>query len=521
MKKNLFFVVVILLAIGIFAVIRLQNLSTSQTGFFTQDYGNAEEAAKPKVVELKNGQSYTLTARIVKKNINGSEVRMLAYNGSIPGPIIKVQQGSQISINLINHTDVSTLLHPHGVRINNAYDGTNLVQKEIPPGGSFTYTFKFPDAGVYWYHPHVREDYAQALGLYGNFIVEPTNKNYWSPVNEEVPLVLSDVLMANGQIAPFDKAKADHTFMGRFGNTMFVNGQTNYVENVHAGEVIKYYITNTANTRMFNFSIPGAKMKQVGGDNGKVTQEEFIDSVMLAPSERSIVDVYFSKPGKYQILHTTPDHSYTLGTITVSDDQLANSYQTEFSTLRTNPDVTANIKNLTDYYDKPIDKRLKIESDIAGMSGENHMMGNGQMMGGNMMMGDAAKIEWEDTMSMMNVNSTALNTKWQLIDQDTNKVNNDIGWQFKKGALVKIALFNDPNGSHPMQHPIHIHGNRFLVLGTNGVKNDNPQWKDTVLVQAGDTVDILVDMSNPGDWMIHCHIPEHLESGMMTEFKVI
>ena len=520
MRKFLFIIIIITLTIGAFALIRLQTLSTSQPGIFSQDYGNAQEATQPKIVELKNGQNYTLTASIVKKNINGSEVKMLSYNGTIPGPIIKVKQGSQISINLINHTDVPTLLHPHGVRVDNKYDGTNLVQKEIPPGGAFTYTFKFPDAGVYWYHPHVREDYAQALGLYGNFIVQPKDSSYWSPVNEEVPLVLSDILMTNGQIAPFNKAEADHTFMGRFGNTMLVNGETKYTEPVHVGEVIRYYITNTASTRTFNFSIPGAKMKLVGGDNGRITQEQFINSVMIAPSERNIVDVYFAKPGEYQVLHTTPQQTYTLGTITVSGDQLADSYQTEFLTLRANLDITASISNLASYYTKTADKRLKIESDITGMSGENHMMGNGQMMGGGMM-GDSAKIEWEDTMSMMNINSTAENTKWQILDQDTNKVNNDIGWQFKKGSLVKIALFNDPNGSHPMQHPIHIHGNRFLVLDTNGVKNEDPQWKDTALVQAGDTVEILVEMSNPGDWMIHCHIPEHLESGMMTEFKVI
>jgi len=499
-----------------------QQTSQKQTGIFSQEYGNVQEATQPKTVELKNGQSYNLTASIVKKTINNGTVKMLAYNGSIPGPIIKVQQGSEITIHFTNNTDVPTTLHPHGVRVDNAFDGVpDVTQKAIPVGGTFTYTFKFPDVGVYWYHPHIREDYTQALGLYGNFIVEPTDASYWLSVNEEVPLILSDILMTNGQIAPYNKAQADHTFMGRFGNVLLVNGQTNYLQKVSTGEVVRYYITNTASTRIFNFSIPGAKMKLVGGDNGKVTNEQFVDSVMIAPSERSIVEVYFEKSGNYPMLHTAPQHTYTLGAVTVKDDQVATSYQTEFNTLRTNKDVTASISNLEDYYSKSADKKLQITSNIQGMSsGDSHMMGNGQMMGGKMMMG-GAKIEWEDTMSMMNSNSNADNVKWKLVDQDTQKVNNDIGWQFKKGSLVKIQIFNDPNSSHPMQHPIHIHGNRFLVLDTNGAKNDNPQWKDTTLVQAGDTVDILVDMSNPGTWMLHCHIPEHLESGMMTSFKVM
>lgn len=524
-KKIVTIILVILLFLGgfyFYSNSQKQSLQ-KQAGNFSQSFDNAPQAIQSKIVELKNGQSYTLTASIVKKTINGNTVKMLAYNGSIPGPIIKVQQGSEITINLTNNTDVATTLHPHGVRVDNKYDGTpDVTQKAIQPGGTFTYKLKFPDAGVYWYHPHVREDYAQALGLYGNFIVEPKDVNYWIPVNEEVPLVLSDILINNGQIAPFNKASADHTFMGRFGNVLLVNGEANYSQTVNTGEVVRYYITNTASTRIFNFSIPGAKIKLVGGDNGKVSQEQFVDSVMIAPSERSIVEVFFEKPGTYPLIHKTPQQIYNLGSITVSNQQASTSYQSGFLSLQTNKDVIASIGNTTSYYNKPADKKLKLTSYIAGMSNNSsmHMMPNGQMMGGNMM-GEAAKIEWEDTMSMMNANSNTDNVKWKLVDQETGKENNDIGWQFKKGDKVKISIFNDPNSSHPMQHPIHIHGNRFLVLSTNGVRNYNLSWKDTVLVQSGDTVDILVDMSNPGDWMIHCHIPEHLESGMMSEFKII
>ncbi|MBI3984332.1 MAG: multicopper oxidase domain-containing protein [Candidatus Levybacteria bacterium] len=97
----------------------------------------------------------------------------------------------------------------------------------------------------------------------------------------------------------------------------------------------------------------------------------------------------------------------------------------------------------------------------------------------------------------------------------------DINWQFRKGEKVKISIFNNPKSEHPMQHPIHIHGQRFLILSTNGVSNDNLVWKDTALVQKGDTMELLVDMENPGDWLIHCHIPEHMEAGMMSQFKVI
>ena len=107
-----------------------------------------------------------------------------------------------------------------------------------------------------------------------------------------------------------------------------------------------------------------------------------------------------------------------------------------------------------------------------------------------------------------------------MIDTATNKENMDMNWTFKKGDVVKIRIINDANSMHPMQHPMHMHGQRFLVLDVNGVRNTNLVYKDTVLVQKGQTVDVLVAMDNPGNWVIHCHIPEHMEAAMMTEYHV-
>ena len=109
---------------------------------------------------------------------------------------------------------------------------------------------------------------------------------------------------------------------------------------------------------------------------------------------------------------------------------------------------------------------------------------------------------------------------WKIVDQGSGKANLDIDWHFRRGDMVKLRVWNDPNALHPMQHPIHFHGQRFLVLAANGVPNRDLVWKDTALVQTGDTVDFLVEMSNPGAWMVHCHIAEHLQSGMMFGFRV-
>jgi len=134
---------------------------------------------------------------------------------------------------------------------------------------------------------------------------------------------------------------------------------------------------------------------------------------------------------------------------------------------------------------------------------------------------DAGGIEWEDDMVEVNRLTTPANMRWKLIDREAGAENAAIGWRFRVGDQVKIRLLNEMAGDHPMHHPFHIHGaGRFLVLSRDGVAEKSLVWKDTVLVRTGETVDILLDVSNPGLWMAHCHIAEHHESGMMFSFEV-
>lgn len=503
------------------------DTKTAET--FSPSIDTLPDAKKTETVSLKNGASFDLTASMVKKTIGGQTVKMLAYNGSIPGPLIQVPQGGEITVNFTNNTDIDTTIHSHGVRVNNAFDGVpDMTQDPVKPGKKFTYTLTFPDAGVYWYHPHIREDYAQELGLYGNFLVTPTESSYWNPVNRELPLFIDDILLdVGGGIPQFSRAVATHALMGRFGNTMLVNGETDFTQEIESGEVVRFYLTNAANTRIFNLSIPGVKMKRVGADNGKYEKESEIDSIRIAPSEREIVEAFFETPGTYTLQHTTPTDSYVMATFTVTGKQAEPSYRTEFIQLRTNHHVSADIEKYQQFFNKAPDKTLTIGIQTTGMGGmqngsNQHMMHDGSMMMNDAMtMGQREKIEWEDTMGMMNAVSTSETVKWKLIDVETKKENMDMNWQFKKGETVKISIINDPNTMHPMQHPIHIHGQRFLVLRTNGIREENLVWKDTALIQTGDTVELLVQMDNPGEWAIHCHVPEHMESGMMSSFSVL
>ena len=179
-------------------------------------------------------------------------------------------------------------------------------------------------------------------------------------MNKEVPLTVSDILLANGQIAPFDPKTVDHTLMGRFGNTMLVNGNTNYNVSVQKGDVVWLYITNTSSVRPFNLAIPGAKIKLVGGDNGKYEKETFVDSVLLSPSERAIVEVLFDTSGTFHLVNQTPQKTYQLGTFTVSDTSTSTAYADTFYQLRTHQDTIASMDSLRQYFDKAPDKTLKL-----------------------------------------------------------------------------------------------------------------------------------------------------------------
>jgi len=182
----------------------------------------------------------------------------------------------------------------------------------------------------------------------------------------------------------------------------------------------------------------------------------------------------------------------------------------EFKRLHANKDVERDLARFRKYFAKPVDHSLVLTFVARELPSAVS----------NMLLGINAAVEWNDGMPMMNWLVTGRQVRWILRDPATGKENMDIDWHFTQGDVVKLRLFNNPASSHAMQHPIHLHGQRFLVLSRDGVPNTNLGWKDTAVIPAGETVDLLVDMSNPGRWMLHCHVAEHLSAGMMTVFTV-
>jgi FtsP/CotA-like multicopper oxidase with cupredoxin domain len=571
-------------------------MNTTRGNFPTEIEG-LPEAQPPELIELSDGDRFDLRIAPVAERLGDATVRMLAYNGSIPGPTLKVQEGSELIVDIDNQADMKATVHWHGLRLENRYDGTHETQTPIQVGERYSARVTFPDPGVYWYHPHIREDYGQEMGLYANVLVEPADPDYWPPAHRELPLTLDDILLEDGKVAPFSRAETTYAAMGRFGDVLLVNGQTDLALDAKLGEVIRFYLTNTANTRVFKVALPGARMKLFGGDSGHVENEEFVDDVVLAPSERVVIDVLFDQAGDLVLEHHTPDRTYP-----PCRSPRGRAARRAFARRAVRGPAHEPRHGRATGTDRPVSgRRTRQDGGLprrdghgrAGSRGGGRIRVPGAPAGSQRGAGPLPPVRHEaagrrgsrhhhlrlpdaprgcqpSTGPLPRVRHEAAagepgrrgrrrsggtrprprlpsprprgprarprgtrsrprhggrdrvggrhgrgqphddpaNMRWKIIDRETGAENTAIDWRFRVGDRIKIRLLNEMAGDHPMHHPFHVHGaGRFLVLSRDEVTEPNLVWKDTVLVRAGETVDILLDVTNVGRWMAHCTSP--------------
>ena len=537
-------------------------------GSVSSGVGRPVESTATEVVELADGESFDLEIAPVAKQPAAAIVRCRLQRVDPLGPTLKVRAGSTVAVNVANHGDLETTVHWHGLRLENRYDGTHDTQAPIPVGERFTYLVHVPDPRLLVPPAHPR-GLRTGAGPVRQHPGRSRGPRLPAGCQPRAPHARRRPARARADCS-FSRTDTSHVAMGRFGNVMLVAGESDLALEAHAGEVVRLYLTNTANTRVFNVALPGARMKLVGGDSGRYEHEAFVDEVLLAPSpERAVVDV-LEEPGRLTLEHRTPDRLYPLAEIAVTGNGTKSAVGQQFDVLRENPELAAERERISRFLELPPDKTLafvaemdlgapegpvayvcpmhpEVTSDtpdrcpkcgmklvpesLAGEGGHGHghaheehghhgheehaHHGHGQTH-------EAPQgIEWEDDMVEVNRMTTPANMRWKLVDRETGAENAAIDWRFRVGEQVKIRLVNELDSDHPMPHPFHVHGaGRFLILARDGETEPNLVWKDTVLVRTGETVDILLDVTNPGVWMAHCHIAEHHEGGMMFSFTV-
>lgn len=487
-------------------------------------------ASPPRPIHLAHGDTLVLEAGPVIRRVGHLELPGYGFNGQSPGPLIRAPQGSSIHVEFRNGTPLPSAVHWHGLRLDWRFDGVpGVTQDPVPPGESFHYELDFPDEGTFWYHPHLREDVMQDMGMAGNIHVTPAGQAQGhSAADREEFLVLDDHLVGPEGPVPYGREAPTHALMGRFGNVLLVNGTTEWEMEAREGETIRLHVTNASAARTYNLSAGERPLRLVAGDIGPLPDPLLVESVVVAPAERWTVELEVEGSGPIVLENRIQalDHMGaqfisrvdTVGTIQVREVGGGMSYQGSTTRPASSPaEGSSQVSPLAELQSKHMerapDRTLIMDLRVGDLPFPLDPLLSWEAT-------FRPPVEWESTMPDMDWLVSGDLVEWILRDPDSGQENMAIDWRFHVGDRVKLRLVNNRDNLHPMQHPIHLHGQRFLVLSVDGVPMEVPTWKDTVMVPVGSVVDVLIEMDNPGPWMIHCHISEHLESGMMAVIHV-
>ncbi|MGQ0663958.1 MAG: multicopper oxidase family protein [Pseudomonadota bacterium] len=434
---------------------------------------------------------YRIAAQLARVPLVGGSYRdteVWAYDGRVPGPEFRVRQGERLRVILENRLKEDTTIHWHGVRVPNAMDGVpHLTQKPIAPGETFTYEFDVPDAGTFWYHPHVRSFEQVGRGLYAALIVEEREP---LPVDRDLTWVLDDWrLTGNAEIAGDFGNMMDVSMAGRIGNTVTINGRIPRTFGVRAGERLRLRLINAANARIFGVQFQGHQPKVVALDGQPVEPHPPAnEQVVLGPGQRAdlVIDMTGAPGEIFTVLDTFFWQSrYKLVDLVYGPEPLRGRPPDDPIRLPDNPLADPDLSRAERH-------------DIVFGGG---MMGGGTMGGGTMggMMGG---------MTMGNI--------WTINGESAAGDIHEPLLTLKRDRSYVFAMHNNT----AFHHTIHLHGQSFRVLSRNGRATRHKEWLDTVLTAPNERMEIAFVADNPGDWMFHCHILEHAAGGMMGMVRI-
>jgi len=426
--------------------------------------------------------SRVLRARAAQHTLVGSAypaTEVWSYDGSIPGPLLRYRQGDRLRVEFENALPQPTTVHFHGIRLPNAMDGVpHLTQPPIEPGARFKYEFDLPDAGTYWYHPHLGSPEQVGRGLSGALIIEEAEP---PAVDRDLVWVLSDWRLDREAriVANFDNFM-DASHGGRIGNTVTVNGEVRESVDVVPGERLRLRLVNASNARIYALDFRGHAPTVIAYDGHPVAPHRPEgERVVLGPAMRAdlILDMTGEAGERYPVVDDFYSRmAYRLLDLRYADGPRRGRAGEALPKLAPNP-----------------------LGEPALAQAERHRI----VFGGGMM-------------GRMPRFASARGVAWTVNGEPVTAHDAEPILEIGRGRSVLLELINDTL----WPHPIHLHGHVFRVLSRDGKATRHREWRDTVLLAPRERAEIAFVADNPGGWMFHCHVLEHQATGMMAVIRV-
>ncbi len=475
---------------------RRQFLLLSAAGAVTASIANWANAqshktlpASSKLYKSANGLlELNLEARNLPVNLAGKPAYLMSYNGQVPAPRLEAKAGDNVRIHFTNNLSQPTNLHYHGLHVPPTGNADNPFLS-IEPGESLTYEFTIPKnhpSGAFWYHPHHHGYVAEQLfgGLAGLFIVrgELDEIPEVKAAKEEFIVLQDFALDTSGRIQPPDHMQI---MMGREGQLLTVNGQVNPSFTIAKGGLLRLRILNASPSRFYRLSLENHPLYLIATDGVAIAASVELEELLLAPGERAEVLVRAERePGEYRLLTLPYDRG---GMGMMGGHMMRGRGHRMGRSSQTNSQVLATLSYQGSITPLPLPQQLLPVETLPEPKNVRRLELSMAMAPGMGMVftfnGQTFAPERVDTQVKLNTVED-----WELINVDPDR----------------------------MDHPFHLHINRFQVVSRNGQSEPYLAWKDTVLVRGGETVRIRIPFRDfAGQTVYHCHILDHEDLGMM------
>ena len=437
--------------------------------------------ATPPGGDSDNSERYDYVLRAERGSatlVPGKQSEILGFNGQFPAPTIRVHQGERLRLRFENHLDEASTIHWHGIRIDNAMDGVPVLsQAPVQPGESFLYDFVCPDAGTFWYHPHINSIRQLGMGMVGVLIVEEREPQPY----HEVIIGLKDWrLDKNGDYLPLSIPREAFRD-GTLGTVNTVNGRQQPTIDIPANQATRLRVLNMDNTRVYRPRLDGNSPRILALDGSPVIPHRPFELTPLGAGMRMDLGFVAPEPGKEFVLYDQKGRfGVELCRLRTVDSKPPTPPSNTVTSLPPNPIAIPNLE----------------QAELLRFV-----------------------FEWQGALSPLDRDGKTDHSFWLI----NRRAWGSHGHHSLPEPLATLSLgksyIAELHNATPHAHPIHLHGLIFTVLSSNKRKV-TPYQSDTILLEKNERARIAFVADNPGRWMFHCHVIEHMKTGLMGYITV-